>query len=105
MIEFCCSLLFFISIMMILETRTTRKVFGIILLSASINMFILLSGRIEATKAAFVGGSNAPTLALYANPLPQALILTAIVISFSLLAWICILLKACYQKSNRSRDA
>jgi multicomponent K+:H+ antiporter subunit C len=43
-------------------------------------------GRIKTGAAPIVDAARAPTLANYADPLPQALVLTAIVISFAMTA-------------------
>jgi len=68
-------------------------VFGFVMLSNAINLLIFGSGHLERAAAPIVGGghgdgsSHVPAHVV-ANPLPQALILTAIVISFGLTAFI-----------------
>jgi len=59
---------------------------GLTLLSYAVNLFIFLTGRLRIGSPPIVDGRLAPTLAGYADPLPQALVLTAIVISFAMTA-------------------
>lgn len=60
-----------------------RAVIGISLVGAGANLVVLSAGRVGADAPAIVSeGAALPAAA--ANPLPQALVLTAIVISFSL---------------------
>lgn len=97
MIELVMTLLLFCGFLMICEKSRVRKVFGLILMSTALNLFILICGGYQKTAPAFL---NIMTTGDFANPLPQALILTAVVISFSLLAWLCMLLRMC-QKQKR----
>lgn len=84
-----CGILMALSIYLLLETDIIRRVFGLILLSSTINLIILICGRLSFIHPAFVNGEPHPM----SNPLPQALILTAIVIGFGLLAFLGALLK------------
>jgi multicomponent K+:H+ antiporter subunit C len=56
------------------------------MLSYSVNLFLFSSGRLKLDGAAVLGQSEN-----YADPLPQALVLTAIVIGFAMVAFIVIL--------------
>ena len=78
-----------VSVFLLLEKNMIRQVFGLVLLSSTVNLVILICGRIESSHPPFVGDA----VSITANPLPQALILTAIVIGFGLLAFLCALLK------------
>lgn len=65
-------------------------IIGLILLSQAANLIILASGGLKHNAAAIVGdGSDLKSLA---DPLPQALVLTAIVIGFGILAFLLTLL-------------
>jgi multicomponent K+:H+ antiporter subunit C len=69
---------------LILRPRSFSVVLGLTLLSYAVNLFILISGRVGRTQ---------PPLALpdadrLADPLPQALVLTAIVIGFGMAAFL-----------------
>ncbi len=91
MIELTCGILVSIGMYLILENNFIRKVFGIVVLSTAINIVILACGRLNHATPAFISSSSVNG---FANPLPQALILTAIVIGFGLLAFLCAVIKA-----------
>ncbi|HET7773185.1 MAG TPA: Na+/H+ antiporter subunit C [Burkholderiaceae bacterium] len=73
-------------IWLMLRARTFDLILGLTLLSYAVNLFIFLMGRIKVGAPPIVEKGVPPTLASYADPLPQALVLTAIVISFALTA-------------------
>ena len=81
---------------LLMSRNVLRVVLGLLVLGNATNLSIFLAGRIgvrtpllvEAGETVLVGG---------ANPLPQALILTAIVISFSLVAFTVVL----FESTNR----
>jgi multicomponent K+:H+ antiporter subunit C len=59
-----------------------------------VNLFIFGMGRLRVGAAPVLGNSEAVDPALYADPLPQALVLTAIVISFATTALYLVVLLA-----------
>lgn len=67
---------------LILQRTMTRIIIGVAVLSNGVNFLILAAGSRQGG-APIVGGSDAPT-----DPVPQALILTAIVIGFALVAFL-----------------
>ncbi|GAB2510165.1 Na+/H+ antiporter subunit C [Microbulbifer agarilyticus] len=72
--------------------------FGLILLSNAANLVIFVAGRLtRAVPPLIPKGQEAP-LEPVANALPQAMILTAIVIGFGLLAFTLALVVACYRE-------
>jgi len=71
---------------LLLRARTFDVMLGLTLLSYAANLFIFAMGRLRVNAAPIIGRALAPTLADYADPLPQALVLTAIVISFAMTA-------------------
>jgi len=73
-------------IYLMLRPRTFDLVLGLTLLSYAVNLFIFFMGRLALGAAPIVDDQRAATLANYADPLPQALVLTAIVISFAMTA-------------------
>ena len=80
------SIIFAAGIYLLLSRHLVRIIFGVTLVSAAANLVILLAGGLGATSPPIIppGSTSLPEGA--ANPLPQALILTAIVIGFSLIA-------------------
>ncbi|MDO9625393.1 Na+/H+ antiporter subunit C [Pseudomonas sp.] len=71
---------------LLLRARTFPVVMGLILLSYAVNLFLFAMGRLQTGMPAVIGRS-----AEYADPLPQALVLTAIVIGFAMTAFILVL--------------
>jgi multicomponent K+:H+ antiporter subunit C len=71
---------------LLLRPRSFDVILGLTLLSYAVNVFIFLMGRVAIGKPPIIGKSIPPTLVHYADPLPQALVLTAIVISFAMTA-------------------
>ncbi len=72
---------------LVLRARTFDVALGLTLLSYATNLFIVAMGRVAIGKAPVLRHAGPdPTLANYADPLPQALVLTAIVISFAMTA-------------------
>ncbi len=94
MMILACGILMSLSIYLLLEPALIRRVFGLVLLGSTINLIILICGRLASKQPAFIQVSHHDM----ANPLPQALILTAIVIGFGLLAFLCALLKRCFKE-------
>ncbi len=76
-----------VSVYLFLSRDLPRMLLGFILLGAGVNLSILLAGRIGSTTPALVAAGEDVLAAHAANPLPQALILTAIVIGFGLAAF------------------
>jgi len=73
-------------IFLVLRGYTFAVVLGLTLLSYAVNLFIFASGRLVVNGAVILGESEQ-----YADPLPQALVLTAIVIGFAMTAFALIL--------------
>jgi multicomponent K+:H+ antiporter subunit C len=73
-------------IYLVLRARTFDVVLGVTLVSYAVNLLIFLMGRVKVGRPPILDKVTAPTLANYADPLPQALVLTAIVIGFAMTA-------------------
>jgi multicomponent K+:H+ antiporter subunit C len=78
-------------IFLLLRARTFDVMLGLTLLSYAVNLFIFAMGRVRTNAPPIIDRQLAPTLANYADPLPQALVLTAIVISFAMTALILVI--------------
>lgn len=68
---------------LILRPRTFQVIIGLSLLSYAVNLFILVMGRVRTGAPPVLSTRAAGDPSQYADPLPQALVLTAIVISFA----------------------
>lgn len=73
-------------IYLMLRARTFDVIVGVTLLSYAVNLFIFAMGRIRPNAAPIIAGDLPTTLEYYTDPLPQALVLTAIVIGFAMTA-------------------
>ena len=83
--------LFAAGVYLVLRRNLLRMVFGLVLLSNAVNLLVLSMGRVSRVAPPLVPlGGDAPVGA-YANPLPQALVLTAIVIGFGLVSFALVL--------------
>ena len=79
---------------LILRPRTFQVIIGLSLLSYAVNLFILAMGRLRTGAAPILAARAAGDPAHFADPLPQALVLTAIVISFATTALFLVVLLA-----------
>ncbi len=79
--------LFAAGIYMMLRRSFIKLLIGIGLISHAVNLLILVSGHTKANAAPPLFSAEKIIPANYADPLPQALILTAIVISFGVTAF------------------
>jgi len=75
-----------VGIYLLLRARSFDVVLGLTFLSYATNLLIFAGGRLRQGQPPVLVEGVAPTLADYTDPLPQALVLTAIVISFAMTA-------------------
>ena len=68
---------------LILRPRTYQLVIGLALLSYAVNLFIFSMSRPRVNAAPVLEGGAAVDVTAYTDPVPQALVLTAIVIGFA----------------------
>jgi multicomponent Na+:H+ antiporter subunit C len=89
------------AIYLLLARSLIRMLLGMVLLGNAVNLVILVAGRLSRLVPPIVLGDNVAPAEAAANPLPQALILTAIVIGFAMFAFLLVLAWRAY----RSLDA
>ncbi|HSH26102.1 MAG TPA: Na(+)/H(+) antiporter subunit C [Massilibacterium sp.] len=92
-------LLFTIGIYLILQKEILRIIIGTSLISHGAHLFILIMGKLNR---------GAPPIIIegikqYTDPLPQALILTSIVISFGVTSFLLVLSYRIYQTNGTDR--
>ena len=85
------------SVYLILDRNLIRFIFGLVLASNAVNLLIFTAGRLESRRPPLIPDKMTMGQELFANALPQALILTAIVIGFALLSFVFILFYRAYQ--------
>ncbi|PVZ13483.1 MULTISPECIES: Na+/H+ antiporter subunit C [unclassified Pseudomonas] len=71
---------------LVLRPRTYQVIMGLCLLSYAVNLFIFSMGSLFIGKEPIIRPGVPPDLLHYTDPLPQALVLTAIVIGFAMTA-------------------
>ncbi|RIA56179.1 multisubunit sodium/proton antiporter MrpC subunit [Dichotomicrobium thermohalophilum] len=86
------------SIFLLTSTNLIRILLGVALLGNAANLTIFTAGRLTREVPPVIPEGAMQPLAQTANPLPQALILTAIVIAFALFAFILVLVYRSYQE-------
>src|SRR5688500_17614312 len=79
---------------LVLRPRTFQVIMGLTLLSYAVNLFIFSMGSIFTDKPPIVRPGVPADLEHYTDPLPQSLVLTAIVISFATTALFLVVLLA-----------
>ncbi|MEY4984737.1 MAG: hypothetical protein RIR62_3003 [Pseudomonadota bacterium] len=86
---------------LMLRKRSFPVILGLTFLSYAVNVFIFASGRVVANLPPIIDTANAA--ATYTDPLPQALVLTAIVISFGMTAVIVMMALGSWLESGHDR--
>lgn len=71
---------------LMLRSRTFPVIIGLTMLTYAVNLFIFSMGRLQTGAPPIITDAEQ-----YTDPLPQALVLTAIVISFAMTAFVMVL--------------
>ena len=79
---------------LVLRPRTFQVLIGLSLLSYAVNLFIFAVGSLSLAQEPIVRAGLPPTLDHYTDPVPQSLVLTAIVIGFATTALFLVVLLA-----------
>ena len=80
---FAIGLTFALGLFQILRRNVIRAAIGLMLLTNAVNLFLLSAGAYTGVKAAYVGATG-----IQSDPLPQALVLTAVVIGLGITAFV-----------------
>jgi multicomponent Na+:H+ antiporter subunit C len=86
-----------VAVYLIMSRTLIRVLLGVIVLGNAINLLIFTAGRLTRAAPPIIGADHTIPAGAYANPLPQALILTAIVIGFAMFAFLIVLAFRAYQ--------
>lgn len=84
-------------IYLILRRSLVKLIIGLVLLGNGINLLIFLMGGLVEGNPPIIDEDHNVLMGVFSDPVPQALILTAIVISFGLQSFAIILIKRAYQ--------
>jgi multicomponent K+:H+ antiporter subunit C len=86
-------------IYLMLRQRTFPVIVGLTFLSYAVNVFIFISGRLAVDLPPIIN----PAAGAYTDPLPQALVLTAIVIGFGMTALLVLMALGAWLESGDDR--
>ena len=86
-----------LGIYLLLSRSVIRMLIGMTILGNGVNLLIFTAGRVTREVAPIVPPGLEVPLGPIANPLPQALILTAIVIGFSMFSFLLVLAFRAYK--------
>lgn len=86
-----------VAIYLMLSRHSVRMLLGIAILGNAVNMTLFTAGRLTREVPPIIGAAEDVLPMTTANPLPQALILTAIVISFSFFSFLLVLTWRAFQ--------
>ncbi|CAM3596893.1 Na+/H+ antiporter subunit C [Arcobacter aquimarinus] len=85
-----------VGVFLTLRARTYPVVLGLTMLAYAVNLFLFVMGRLNINMAAIIQND----ITNYTDPIPQALVLTAIVISFGMTAFVIVLSLKAYGEMN-----
>jgi len=88
------------AIYLLLSKAVIRMLLGVALLGNAANLLIFTAGRLTREVPPIVPKGAYQIEGAFANPLPQALILTAIVIGFAMFTFLLVLGYRAYQELN-----
>lgn len=91
-------LFFAVALYLMLSRQIVRILIGVAILGNAVNLLLFTAGRLVAEVPPVIPVEAAVPTEITANPLPQALILTAIVISFSFFTFLLVLAYRAYQE-------
>ena len=83
--------LFAVALFLLQSRAVVRILLGVVVLGNAVNLLIFVAGRLAGGTPPIVAEGAQAVAAGAANPLPQALILTAIVIGFAMFSFIMVL--------------
>jgi multicomponent Na+:H+ antiporter subunit C len=92
--------LFGCGVYLLMSRSPVRLIIGLVLLSNAINLLIFVAADLIRGKAPLIPPDSLRAVEATADPLPQALILTAIVISFGVLAFALVLFSRTFKSTE-----
>lgn len=96
-LPFIIGIFFAAGLYLILQRHFFKLILGLMLFSLATNLFIFVIGRLTRGSSAIIPTSAETAQIPFADPVPQALLLTAIVIGFGIQAFAIVLIKRVYQ--------
>lgn len=96
LIALIAGILFAAGLYMILRRSLVKILVGLLLLGYAVNLLLFSSANLIPARPPLVAAGEQFPPPVYADPVPQALILTAIVISFGVIAFAVVLVRQVY---------
>jgi multicomponent Na+:H+ antiporter subunit C len=87
-----------VGVYLVLQSNLIRVLLGVLMISNAANLIVWLSGSIKSKFSPIIKGDGIVLSGSENDPLPQALILTAIVIGFAVVAFLLVLLRSAYSE-------
>ena len=87
LVSSCFGIMIACGVYLVLRARTFPVILGLTLMGYAVNLFLFLTGRLHTNLPAIISEDQTR----YTDPLPQALVLTAIVIGFAMIAFVVVL--------------
>ena len=100
LLVFLVGILYSAGIYLMFRRSMMKLLLGLMMLGNGVNLLIFLMGELTKGKAPIINENATGFLDAYADPVPQALILTAIVISFGLTSFAIVLLNKVYSSTG-----
>ena len=97
LISILTGVLFACGIFCLLRRSMMKVMIGIILISQAANLLVFTAGGLTQNHPVFVSADSDPSVTTLADPVPQALVLTAIVIGFGIVVFSLALLMRAYR--------
>ncbi|WP_420414639.1 Na+/H+ antiporter subunit C [Roseibium sp.] len=97
-VVYLIGLFFAVAVYLMMSRQIVRMLLGVAILGNAVNMLIFTNGRLIREVPPLIPSHLYTPEVATANPLPQALVLTAIVISFSFFAFLLVLAFRAYQE-------
>lgn len=97
-LAFTVAVFFAVSIYLMLSKHIIRILLGVAIFGNAVNLTLFTAGRVTRVVPPIIPVDLDTPAQATANPLPQALILTAIIISFSIFAFLLVLAFRAYQE-------
>ena len=85
---------------MMMRRSIVKLILGLALLSHAANLLIFTAGELTRGRPPLIAAGETSLAAPHADPIPQALVLTAIVISFGVLAFALVLAHRTHQTAG-----
>lgn len=93
-------MLFACGLYLMLQRNLMKVIFGVVLLSHATNLLIFAAGGLERGLPPFIAPDASNLTGFSADPLPEALVLTAIVISFGVLAFTVVIVRRVFDTTG-----